>query len=96
MGQNTIVKLFFGFLKINNVYNEFLANYREGKLYWVLYEDMQLENILKDNLEEAINCAFEWASTPQHRNFWYTLNNEWVNLFYKFKIYYEKYYKSDI
>lgn len=92
MEQNTIVKLFFGFLKINNVYNEFLANYREERLYWV----SQLENILKDNPEEVINYAFEWASTPQQHNFWHTLNEEWHKLFYKFKLYDGKQHKQNI
>lgn len=86
--QNEIEKLFFGFLKLHNVYNEFLVNYREQG-HWRT-KSTRLENTLRNTPEEAINFAFCWADTPQDHNFWDDLSDEWHEFLDKFQTYYEK------
>lgn len=86
--QNAIVALFFGFLKINNVYHEFLANYKEQGRWKEDY--YQLETTLKNAPHEAINYSFYWRGTPQGYNFWNAISENLHDFLLKFNIYYEK------
>lgn len=84
--QNAITALFFGFLKINNVYYEFLANYKEQGSW----KEERLEHTLKKEPQKAINFSFCWSDTPQGHEFWYRLSYDWHEFLSNFNVYYEK------
>jgi hypothetical protein len=77
----TIFRLFLRFLKIKNVYANFICNsstpyYKDGSF---MFENT-IESICGRPPSYYINDAFRWDKTKEGQEFWNTLHVEWWSL----------------
>ena len=81
-GESAIMikKLFVRFLKMKNVYREFMHNVISYRMDWFNrkpFNEIMLDDIIRCNGRNLINYAFVWKYTKEGESFWRQLDNEW-------------------
>ena len=76
----TYIQSFYRFLKINNIYNEYIneINNRPNENYVTWY--LKKEHIENEKPFELINHAFSWDNTKKGFTFWSNVNCMWRNI----------------
>ena len=88
MKNKYILKLFIGFLKKNNVYDEFLYYLEKDKPFRLSrLNDLRnpieyIEFMINNNPTMLINDAFDWShATKITRAEWYRLHSSWCKYY---------------
>lgn len=71
-------RLFFKFLKENDLYTSWLCNLKaqhpiSNKHWW----NKMYNYIYGSNTKQAVDYAFCWANTSEGHDFWSTINDRW-------------------
>ena len=72
--MNNAVKIFRQFLRQRNAWQSYVLYTRENALH-----PFYPTNLQTSSPTAFLNCAFSWSLTPQGHNYWYQINEEWVN-----------------
>lgn len=83
MKEKYILKLFIGFLKKNNVYNEYIKSLIESKSSANIEPLSFIIKTIKIRPRSLIVDAFDWSSCKYCPHKWYDLHNEWWALYCK-------------
>lgn len=77
MTGKEMLKEFFIFLRSRRAYTKFVRNSINLNVYVSCLKDLELELI--DRCPEDYMHIYRWASTPESRNYWDNIDDEWCH-----------------
>ena len=73
----TFKQQFIRFLKQNNVYEQYIYNFNNGKYYRERFFNGKTPFLSEDSPYGYITNAFSWGFTKEGTNFWLMITTKW-------------------